>query len=201
MGNLSKIAGTVLGTTTLAALPLAADAGQINEAAESLALNNDTFPGQSVTFGVGDFLAGDTNGRARAVLDPSGDPIDFFTFSGLAAGGAFDFQVLRLDSCHIPQSDACDTVLQAGIYTSQNGIGSSITIPKNGTSNAQDLTGIVPGSGQLTLGIKDLSTNSFEGYQVRLSVTSPSRVPQPATIALLLAGLAGVQVLRRRKRR
>lgn len=200
MGNLSRIAGTVLGTTTLAALPGAVDAGVVNETAESLALNNDTFPGQSVTLGVADFLAGDTNGRARTIADPTGDPIDFFTFSGLAAGGAFDFQVLRSTPCFLPLN-ACATVLQAGIYTSQNGIGSSITIPKTGAVNAQDLTGIVPGSGQLTLGIKDLSSDLFEGYQVRLSVTSPSRVPQPATIALLLAGLAGMQVLRRRKRR
>jgi hypothetical protein len=200
MGNLSRIAGTVLGTTTLAALPAAVDAGVVNETPESLALNNDTFPGQSVTLGVADSLAGDTNGRARTIADPFGDPIDFFTFSGLAAGGAFDFQVLRSTPCFLPQN-LCATVLQAGIYTSQNGIGSSITIPKTGAGNAQDLTGIVPGSGQLTLGIKDLSSDSFEGYQVRLSVSSPSRVPQPATIALLLAGLAGMQVLRRRKRR
>ena len=45
MGHLSKIAGTVLGTTTLAALPIAADAGPIVEN-ESITPNN-TFPGQS----------------------------------------------------------------------------------------------------------------------------------------------------------
>jgi hypothetical protein len=187
MGHLSKIAGTVLGTTTLAALPIAADAGPIVEN-ESITPNN-TFPGQSIS--VGDTFSGTNNGGT--------DPIDFLHYTSLPAGGTFDFLVER-NSCCIGNTFLLDAALYSNQTTTINPPVPIDLLP----GDTKHLQGLVPGSGQLTLGVKLLtgtSTSLFEAYSVTLSVTPPSRVPQPATIALLLAGLAGVQVLRRRKRR
>jgi len=184
MGNLSKITGAVLGTTTMAALPVASDAGTIFEN-ESVTPNN-TFPGQSIN--VVDTFFGANDGGT--------DPIDFLHYTGLPAGGTFDFTVQREDCCvHNP------VLLDAALYSN----GTTTINPPAPIDLAQGdtkhLVGQVPGSGQLTLGVKMLSGTDFEGYSVALAVTPPSRVTQPATIALLLAGLTGLQLLRRRKPR
>jgi hypothetical protein len=196
MGNLSKIAGTVLGSTTLAALPLSAGAGPINDVFPPD--GNDSFPGQLLGpfFAAGDIFNGFNNGNS----DPNQgvvDPIDFLNYTGLPVGGSFDFQVERL-SCNPPVgSQICLQVLQAALYTDQTNFSNAITFDAPSTKH---IAGPILGS-QLTLGVKTLSAGSFESYRVTLSVTPPSRVSQPATIALLLAGLTGLQVLRRRKRR
>jgi len=187
MGNLSKIAGTVLGSTTLATLPAAADAAPVFEN-ESITPNN-TFPGQSLN--AGDTFQGANNGGS--------DPIDFLRYTGLPAGGSFNFTVHR-DAC----CSSNPFLLDAALYSDQT----TTVNPPVPIDLLQDetkhLQGLVPGSGQLVLGVKLLSSGPnpfFEGYTVSLAVTPPSRVTQPATIALLLAGLTGLQVLRRRKRR
>ncbi|HEV8532590.1 MAG TPA: hypothetical protein VGT00_14310 [Methylomirabilota bacterium] len=193
MGNLSKIAGTVLGTTTVAALPLSAGAGTINESFPPD--GNDSFPGQLLGpfFAAGDIFNGFNNGNSN----PFPDPIDFLNYTGLPVGGSFDFQVQRLSCTPPPPSQNCLQVLQAALYTDQNNFGNAITFDTLGTKH---IAGPILGS-QLTLGVKALSAGSFESYRVTLSVTPPSRVSQPATIALLLAGLTGLQILRRRKGR
>ena len=180
MRNFSKIAGSVVGTTTLAALPHAAGAGPISESEP----NNPFINAQSVN--VGDTLNGSNNGGS--------DPIDFFKYTGLPIGGNFDFLVSRDHCC------ADGFQIEAQLYTSDTTTtGPAIDLD---IDDIKHLQGLVPGSGQLTLGVKLTGSRPFsEGYHVTLSVTPPSRVPQPATIALLLAGLAGLQVLRRRKPR
>jgi len=187
MGNLSKIAGTVLGTTTLAALPIAADAGLITEN-EGVTPNN-TFPGQSIA--VGDTFAGTNNGAT--------DPIDFLRYTGLQAGGTFDFTVQR-NTCCAENTFLLDAALYSDQTTTINPPAPIDLLP----GDTKHLQGQVPGSGQLVLGVKLLSSGTnpfFEAYTVSLAVTPPRRVTQPATIALLLAGLTGLQVLRRRKPR
>lgn len=189
MGNLSKIAGTVLGTTSLAALAPAADAAIIFEN-EGITPNN-TFSGQSLS--VNDEFRGSNNGTT--------DPIDFLNYSGLPVGGSFDFKIQRT-FCGIDL--ACAFPMQAGLFTDQTTMGDFVTLDVFGLAGEKDLTGLVPAVGQLTLGVTLLTGGApaaFEGYSVILTVTPPNFVSQPATIALLLAGLTGLQVLRRRKRR
>jgi hypothetical protein len=186
MGNLSKITGAVLGTTTMAALPAAVDAATIFE--NETVTPNNTFPGQSIN--VGDTFVGANNGDT--------DPIDFLHYTGLPAGGTFDFTVQREACCPPPPNLV---LLDAALYSN----GTTTINPPAPIDLAQGetkhLQGQIPGSGQLTLGLKMLSSTDFEGYSVALAVTPPSRVTQPATIALLLAGLTGLQLLRRRKPR
>jgi hypothetical protein len=188
MGKLSKIAGTVLGTTTLAALPVATDAAVISEN-EGVTPNN-TFPGQNI--GAGDTFHGANNGTT--------DPIDFLHYAGLSVGGVFDFTVQR-DPCCL----ANPFLLDAALYSDQTTTVNPPVPIDLLQGETKHLQGLVPGSGQLTLGVKLLSSGTgvsfFESYTVSLAVTPPSRVTQPATIALLLAGLTGLQILRRRKPR
>lgn len=100
MRNFSKIAGSVVGTTTLAALPHAASA-----VPELEPTNNSFITAQ--TLNVGDTLNGTNNGGT--------DPIDFFRYTGLPAGGTFDFLVNRNSCC------AGNTfLLDAALYSEPN---------------------------------------------------------------------------------
>ncbi len=177
MASLPRIAGAVLGSTTLAAFPAGATTVLENEPF------NNTFPGQSVA--VGDTVVGSNDGNT--------DPIDFFDYTGLPVGKIFDFKVFRDPCCN-----GTSFLLDAGLYTGQNTEGASIDLNFGET---KDLTGLVPAGGNLTLGVKLAGAGSFEGYQVTLSVIDPNRIPEPAAIALLTAGLAGLEIVRRRKRR
>ena len=197
MSSLSKAAGVVVGSTALAALPALTDAAFVNEFTVTGGDASNTFPGSTVGLGsppnragLGDTFVGDVSG----VTDPSAlgfDPIDFLRYTGLPAGGSYDFTVFREDCCQIE-----DNLMQAAIYTGQNTSGPPISLDFGDTDH---LTGIVPGSGALTLGIRMVDPGPFEGYRVVLNVTRPA-VPQPAALALLAAGLGALHVVRRRKR-
>ena len=187
MGNLSKLTGTLLGSTAVAALPVTSDAATIFEN-EGITQNN-TFPGQSLN--AVDTFRGSNNGAS--------DPIDFLRYTGLPAGGTFDFTVQHEACCNVQSF-----LLDAALYSDQTTMINPPVPIDLAQGDTKHLQGQVPGSGQLVLGIKLLSSGTnpfFEGYTVSLAVTPPSRVPQPATIALLLAGLTGLQLLRRRKPR
>jgi hypothetical protein len=183
MRNLSKIAGTVLGSATLAALPPAAGATVIFE--NESVTPNDTFPGQNIN--AGDTFIGSNNGGS--------DPIDFLHYTGLPVGNSFDVQVHRDTCCHF-QTILLDAAIYSGQSTTVNPP-SPIDLDYDETKH---LTGLVPGTGELTVGVKLLSAGAFEGYQVALTVAPPAGVPQPATLALLAAGLTGLLVLRRKMR-
>jgi hypothetical protein len=65
------------------------------------------------------------------------------------------------------------------------------------------LTGTVPAGAELTFGVTEgFSPTNIESYNVILNVTAPTAVPEPATIALVAAGVSalGVTAARRRKR-
>jgi len=64
------------------------------------------------------------------------------------------------------------------------------------------LGGTVPAGGQLTFGVTEVNVANFENYTLSLNVRPPTGVPEPATVALVAAGLSalGVGVARRRKR-
>lgn len=197
MSSLSKAAGVVVGSTALAALPALTDAAFVNEFTVTGGDASNTFPGSTVGLGsppnragLGDTFAGDVSGVTDSNA-PRFDPIDFLRYTGLPAGGSYDFTVTREDCC-----DDVDNLMQAAIYTGQSTSGTPISLDFGETDH---LLGIVPGSGALTLGIRMVDPGIFEGYRVILNVTRPA-VPQPAALALLAAGLGALHVVRRRKR-
>jgi len=176
-----RMAGTAMGSAAMAAIPASAAAVPETEP-------NNTFPGQPATVGV-TYSAFLCLGCAPSVLDT----IDLFHYTGLPSGGTFD---LSFDPIHLVLTGHS---MRAGLYTDQTNFSDSVTSTTPGP--LVHLTGLIPGGGDLTFGITTVNAASTEGYTVALSVV-PSRVPAPAAIVLLAAGLAavGLDVARRRKR-
>lgn len=185
MADLTKLAGTVLASAAIAAIPASVAAAPTLETEP-----NNTFSGQPATVGV---TYQGTLCAPGGACSPS-DSIDFFHYTGLPPGGSFD---LSFDPVNVIFPGA-DAELKAGLYTGQTTIGASVT----STDPLVHLTGTIPGSGELVFGIT-IAGPSFdvEGYTTVLNVRSTG-VPAPATIVLLAAGLTamGLDVARRRKR-
>ena len=150
---------------------------------------NDTFPGQASVVGT---TYGGTLCQSSC---PDGipDPIDFYHYSGLPSGSAFD---LTGTAGTEPFNFATFTF---GLYSDQTTIVDSFSFDVDNITNPSDhLIGLVPLSGELTFGVTS-DAFGFEGYSLVLNVTG-NQAPEPATLALLAAGLAGGLVARRRKR-
>jgi hypothetical protein len=186
MADLTKIARTALGSAAIAAMPAAAGAATLDTEP-----NNTFATAQPAT--VGDTISG------TLCLNTSfpcnfPDLADFFHYTGLPAGGSFDF------AFNHPTAEFGN--LLAGRYTSS---GPAVDSVSSGGSTFVHLTGTVPGSGELFFGITPAvtppGTCCAEGYTARLTVTG-ARVSAPAAIVLLAAGLAavGLDTVRRRKR-
>ena len=182
MARLSRMVGAVVGSVALAAIPtVKAEAVPETE-------NNDTFPGQAAN--VGDLITGNVCPTCSFPPLFPPDPIDFFNYTGLTPGDSFDLTFQAIGQLG-------GRTLDAGLFTDQTTVVDSVSA----SSSTAHLVGTVPASGALTFGIAEDTATGFEQYSIQLA-TSPAGVPEPATVALLAAGLtaAGLRVAGRRKR-
>jgi len=143
---------------------------------------NNTFPGQAS-------LVGTTyDGFLCSVVGTcaSPDDIDFYHYSGLTSGDAFDLTGTEF---------GFGATFTFGLYSDATTVLDSVSVGNGGLPG--HLTGLVPASGELTFGVTS-GAIGIEGYTVVLDATH--RAPEPASVALLAAGLAGAFIARRRKR-
>jgi hypothetical protein len=150
--------------------------------------NSNSFPGFAATVG-NKYVGG---------VGRSGD-VDFFSFSSLNPGDNFNL-ALNFECCIFILGD--DVFAQQ--FTDTTTFVGSVVTDTTDNNVAEHLTGIVPASGALSFRVSASdNTNGNETYFYDLTLnTSPSaRVPEPATVALLAAGLAGALVTRRRRRK
>ena len=183
-----KKLGLLLGSMAIAALPTP----KVEGVPETEL--NDSFPGQSTN--VGDLIDPASLCGSLCAAPPGRplDTIDFFHYTGLPAGGQYDLTFHPTGA-----NDQSGHFLTAGLYTSDSNVASSINANKTQTVH---LSGTIPAVGELTFGVTEGNVANFEHYTLSLNVTPPRGVPEPATIALVAAGLTalGAGVTRRRKR-
>ena len=128
-------------------------------------------------------------------LVPASD-VDFVGFGSLVFGNTYS---LSLKEIGFSEGNTVDFDLyKNGAATSSQ----TVTLSNNGTQQLTGLTGLT----SLILGIhispNSPSTGCCEGYNAQLTQTGTAStgVPEPASAALIAAGLVGALVARRRRR-
>jgi PEP-CTERM motif-containing protein len=119
-----------------------------------------------------------------------------YDFSGLTPGSLYDLFVMSTDSGDL---GALEALLYHDSVSPGNLIGQTVL----NSPQSHDFTGLLP-SAELILVLETTNpacaSSSCEGYSLKLTADTRT-APEPATIALLGAGLLGALVTRRRKRR
>ena len=185
--RLKKTLGIAVGTAALIGLPPGTQAAPVADTEP-----NNSFPGQAVA--PGDVVTGHVDNFNPAVFPP--DPVDFFEYSGLTPGSFFDVFVELIDpgdSETIFANASASDLTQLDFENIQN-------VPGGGSAH---LTGIVPVDGTVVVGITMANQQTFSGFEdYRISLSAPTAVPLPASLALVaagLVGLGGLHVARRKK--
>jgi len=133
-------------------------------------------------------------GTSYSGLAPS-PGVDEYDFSGLTPGSSYDFFVM--------DNGGGDGGLLVDLYHDAVTPGDLIDSADLVSQQSHDFTGLVPPSGLLILTLQTGPTCSgatCEGYGFHLTART-GNAPEPATLALVGAGLVGAFVTRRRKRR
>lgn len=132
--------------------------------------------------------AGQYNTRGTAALDNNGGATNLLTFTFATPVSAFGFLW-----------GAADDVWVLNAYDSSNTLIESYNVPTTHASNAGDFFGLSdPGIVYATL--SDISGNDYVFVDNFTYVAGADQsVPEPASMALLGAGLFGMGMIRRRK--
>lgn len=183
-GRLKKTLGIAVGSAALVGLPPGTQAAPVADTEP-----NNSFPGQAVA--PGDVITGHVDNLNPQFFTP--DPVDFFEYSGLQAGSFFDVFVELIDPLDTETIRADASASDLSQLDFEN-------IPAQGSAH---LTGIVPADGTVVVGITMLNQATFSGFEdYRISLTTATAVPVPASLALVaagLVGLGGLHVARRKK--
>ena len=122
------------------------------------------------------------------------DPADFVSFGSLVSGATYTLTLKEFCS-------TCTDSVDFDLYNSgSSSIDQFRTLGPGATLQLPGLTGLTELAVGVHISTRVETGNCCEGYSVKLERTSTS-VPEPASVALVTAGLLGAFVARRRKRR
>lgn len=168
---------------------------------------NDDPSGATTTSTLSDEFQGCVGASCLDTLVPQptarNDPADYVGYSGLNSGATY---TLSLQEFGVPNSiNALDfSVFLNPSIPLPSPPDYFITLGPNVSTFTHDFQGLT-GFTSLMVGVTFGTSNPggcCEGYSIRLTQTQgPGTAPEPATVALVAAGLAGALVARRRKPR